>query len=52
MNIDDAQRASRILLSGLCSRGRFIFLAHHAGGFDMKDIEHQMRAAFISMRIP
>lgn len=30
--------------------GDFIYLAHHAGGFDKKDIEHQMRAAFESMR--
>jgi thiamine biosynthesis lipoprotein len=30
--------------------GDFIFLAHHAGGFDRKDITHQMRAAFESMR--
>jgi 2-iminobutanoate/2-iminopropanoate deaminase len=26
--------------------GDFIFLAHHAGGFDKQDIKHQMRAAF------
>jgi len=30
--------------------GDFIYLAHHAGGFDKKDIEHQMRAAFEGMR--
>ena len=26
--------------------GDFIYLAHHAGGFDKQDIEHQMRATF------
>jgi 2-iminobutanoate/2-iminopropanoate deaminase len=26
--------------------GDFIYLAHHAGGFDKRDIRHQMRAAF------
>lgn len=26
--------------------GDFIYLAHHAGGFDKQDIKHQMRAAF------
>jgi 2-iminobutanoate/2-iminopropanoate deaminase len=26
--------------------GNFIFLAHHAGGFEKQDIKHQMRAAF------
>jgi len=30
--------------------GDFIYLAHHAGGFDKKDVEYQMRAAFESMR--
>jgi len=30
--------------------GDFIFLAHHAGGFDKEDITHQTRAAFASMR--
>ena len=30
--------------------GDFIYLAHHAGGFDKQDIEHQMSAAFESMR--
>lgn len=30
--------------------GDFIFLAHHAGGFDKKEIEHQMRVTFESMR--
>ncbi|MDR3085581.1 MAG: RidA family protein [Christensenellaceae bacterium] len=35
---------------GCVVAGDFIFLAHHAGGFDKKDIEHQMRAAFGSMR--
>lgn len=25
---------------------QFIFLAHHAGGFDKRDITHQMRAVF------
>jgi len=26
--------------------GNFIYLAHHAGGFDKRDITHQMRAVF------
>jgi 2-iminobutanoate/2-iminopropanoate deaminase len=26
--------------------GDFIFLAHHAGGFDKNDVVHQMEAAF------
>jgi 2-iminobutanoate/2-iminopropanoate deaminase len=26
--------------------GDFIFLAHHAGGFDKQDIAHQVRATF------
>lgn len=26
--------------------GDYIFLAHHAGGFDKRDIKHQMRAVF------
>ncbi len=30
--------------------GDFIYLAHHAGGHDKKDIEHQMRATFRSMQ--
>ena len=30
--------------------GDFIYLAHHAGGYDQKDIVHQMRATFESMR--
>ena len=30
--------------------GDFIYLAHHAGGFDKQDIVHQMRAAFESMK--
>jgi len=30
--------------------GDFIYLAHHAGGFDKKDIVHQMRATFESIR--
>ena len=30
--------------------GDFIFLAHHAGGFEKKDITHQMRAAFESLK--
>jgi len=29
--------------------GDFIFLAHHAGGFDKQDIAYQMRAAFEGM---
>lgn len=29
--------------------GDYIFLAHHAGGFDKPDIAHQTRAAFESM---
>jgi len=30
--------------------GDFIFLAHHAGGFEKNDIAHQTRAAFESMK--
>ena len=30
--------------------GDFIYLAHHAGGFDKQDIAHQMRATFAGMR--
>ena len=30
--------------------GDFIFLAHHAGGFDKQDIAHQMRVTFESMK--
>ena len=30
--------------------GDFIYLAHHAGGFDRDDIQHQMRAAFDSVQ--
>lgn len=30
--------------------GDFIYLAHHAGGFDKQDIEHQVRITFESMR--
>ena len=30
--------------------GDFIYLAHHAGGFDKQDIAHQMRATFESMQ--
>ena len=30
--------------------GDFIFLAHHAGGFDKLNITHQMRAAFESIK--
>lgn len=30
--------------------GDFIFLAHHAGGFDKQNIAHQTRAAFESMK--
>lgn len=26
--------------------GDYIFLSHHAGGFDKRDIKHQMRAVF------
>ncbi len=26
--------------------GDYIYLAHHAGGFDKRDIKHQMRAVF------
>ena len=26
--------------------GDFIYLAHHAGGFEKRDIKHQMRAVF------
>lgn len=31
--------------------GDFIYLAHHAGGFDKQDITHQMRMAFAQMRV-
>ena len=30
--------------------GDFIFLAHHAGGFDSDDVVHQMKAAFDKLR--
>ena len=30
--------------------GDFIYLAHHAGGFDKKDIAHQMKATFESVQ--
>ena len=30
--------------------GDFIYLAHHAGGFDKQDIVHQMKATFERMR--
>jgi len=30
--------------------GDFIYLAHHAGGFDKNDVAHQMRAAFESAK--
>lgn len=30
--------------------GDFIYLAHHAGGFEKQDIAYQMRAAFEGMR--
>lgn len=30
--------------------GDFIFLAHHAGGFEKNDIAHQTRAAFEAMK--
>lgn len=30
--------------------GEFIYLAHHAGGFDKQEIAHQMRAVFESMK--
>lgn len=30
--------------------GDFIYLSHHAGGFDKQDIKHQMRAAFESAK--
>ncbi|MCL2517062.1 MAG: RidA family protein [Oscillospiraceae bacterium] len=30
--------------------GDFIYLAHHAGGFDKQNVVHQMRATFNSMR--
>jgi 2-iminobutanoate/2-iminopropanoate deaminase len=30
--------------------GDFIFLAHHAGGFDKNDIAHQVRASFERMK--
>lgn len=30
--------------------GDYIFLAHHAGGFDKRDITHQMRSTFSSMQ--
>lgn len=31
--------------------GDFIFLAHHAGGFDKQDVAHQIRAAFARMEV-
>ncbi|MHC1693853.1 MAG: RidA family protein [Eubacteriales bacterium] len=30
--------------------GDFIYLAHHAGGFDKQDISHQMRIVFNNMQ--
>ena len=30
--------------------GDFIYLAHHAGGFEKQDIKHQMNAAFERMK--
>ena len=30
--------------------GDFIFLAHHAGGFDKEDVVHQMEAAFDKLK--
>ena len=30
--------------------GDFIFLAHHAGGFDKDDVVHQMEAAFDKLK--
>lgn len=30
--------------------GDYIFLAHHAGGFDRDDIVHRMKASFNSLR--
>ena len=30
--------------------GDFIFLAHHAGGFESNDVVHQMRACFDSLK--
>ena len=30
--------------------GDFIFLAHHAGGHDKLDVEHQMRASFEGLK--
>ena len=30
--------------------GDFIFLAHHTGGHDKKDVEHQMRKSFESTK--
>ena len=30
--------------------GDYIFLAHHAGGFDVRDIAHQTRACFESLK--
>jgi len=39
---------------GTCSScavaGDFVYLAHHGGGHDKKDVEHQMRATFDSVR--
>lgn len=36
--------------SSCVAAGDFIFLAHHAGGFDKQDIEHQMRTSFGRMK--
>ena len=30
--------------------GDYIFIGHHAGGFDKKEITHQMRATFESLK--
>jgi len=36
--------------SSCVAAGDFIYLAHHAGGFDKNGIRHQMRAAFEGMK--
>jgi 2-iminobutanoate/2-iminopropanoate deaminase len=30
--------------------GDYVFMAHHAGGFDKADVAHQVRASFESMK--
>ena len=40
-----------ITTSSCVIAGDYIFVAHHAGGFDKKEIAHQMRATFESLKM-